>query len=70
MAKTTIGLQGTSGRKYDIDKIEQDSRTNSNSMLLVQVHQYRSGENPNPENLKIGQIWMSQLITNDVSTTK
>ena len=67
MAKKTIGITGTPGRSYDLDKIEQDNRLNSNQQLIVQVHKYKAGENPNPPDLKIGQIWISQLVTEDES---
>ena len=62
MAKKTINITGTSNRNYDLDAISNDSRLNSNATLLVQVHKYRKGENPNPSNLQIGQIWLSKQI--------
>lgn len=68
MPKKTFGVTGTTGRSYDLDKIEEDSRLNEKSELIVQVHKYKAGESPNPTNLKIGQIWISQLITEDEST--
>ena len=57
MAKKTINITGTSERTYDLDAIEQDSRLNSSSTLLVQVHKYKKGESPNPTNLQVGQIF-------------
>lgn len=62
MAKKTISITGTSNKTYDLNAIEQDSRTNSSTSLVVEVHKYKAGENPNPDNLTIGQIWVSSLI--------
>ena len=61
MGKKTINITGTTGRTYDLNAIENDSRLNSSSTLLVQVHSYKKGESPNPANLQVGQIWLSKL---------
>ena len=63
MAKKTINITGTQGTTYDLDKIKSDSRTNGATPLVVQIHKYAKGQNPNPENLQIGQIWLSKLDT-------
>lgn len=68
MAKKTIGITGTPGRSYDLDKIEQDNRLNGEQQLVVQVYKYKAGESPNPSDLKIGQIWISQLVATDATT--
>ncbi len=62
MGKKTINITGTSDRTYDLDAISDDSRLNSSSTLLVQIHKYKKGESPNPSNLQIGQIWLSKQI--------
>jgi len=60
--KKTLNLSGSSDKVYDLDKIESESRTNSEKELVIHVHQYKDGENPNPTNLAIGQIWISKRI--------
>ena len=68
MAKKTLSanIVGTAGTTYDLDELEKNSRTNSEKSLVVQVWKYNPSSNdpqkrlPNPPNLKIGQIWVSQ----------
>ena len=60
--KKTINLKGTSNATYNLDEIKKDSRLNGNSPLVVQLYCYKKGENPNPSNLQIGQIWLSKMI--------
>lgn len=60
MAKKTLNLVGNSEEVYDLDKISENTRDNSDLPLVLQVHKYRVGEDPNPSNLKIGQIWLSK----------
>jgi hypothetical protein len=59
MPKKTIDLTGTSGKTYDLDRIEAEKRTNSSKELVIQVVEYGDGESPNPANPAIGQIWLS-----------
>lgn len=65
MGKRNINIKGTQNRSYDLDEITSDSRENSEKELIVQIHRYKMGENPNPENLKVGQIWLSRLVVED-----
>jgi len=37
MARRILNLTGTSGKEYDLDKIESQSRINSDEELVVQV---------------------------------
>jgi hypothetical protein len=62
MAKRTIGIKGTPGTTYNLDQIKAGSRLNSTAPLVAQVHEYSDGENPNPDNPAIGQIWLSKKI--------
>ena len=67
MGKKTISanLVGTAGAVYDLDELQQDSRTNSEKELVVQVWKYNPASedpekrSPNPPNPKLGQIWLS-----------
>lgn len=61
MAKKVINITGTKGATYNLDDIKKDSRSNNETPLVIQVHTYKKGENPNPSNLKEGQLWMSKL---------
>jgi len=65
MAKTTINLKGTSNSTYNLDTIKNDSRLNGDLPLIVQVHKYTKGNNPNPSNLQLGQVWLSKLVENN-----
>lgn len=68
--KTTLNITGTSGRTYSLDEIEADNRANSAKPLLVQVYKYAKGQDPNPSNLAVGQIWLSkQVVVSTTSTT-
>lgn len=60
--KKTLDLTGSSNKTYDLDKIEAENRTNSQQELVVHVHEYKAGENPNPDNLVLGQVWISKRI--------
>ena len=68
-----INLKGTTGKKYDLDKLSEDTRTNSGSELLVQIWQWcpdlpdttgvlKDHREPNPPSPKIGQLWLSKLV--------
>jgi hypothetical protein len=62
-----LNIVGTENKEYDLDIIESESRLNSDKPLVVQVHRYNplsiypEKRNPNPDNIKIGQIWLSKL---------
>lgn len=60
MAKKTLNIKGTSDKNYDLDEIQEQRRDNPDLDLVVQIHEYTDGENPNPENIKLGQIWLSK----------
>ena len=68
MGKKTLSanIVGTAGTTYDLDELEKDSRTNSEKSLVLQVWKYNpdskdpAKQKPNPPQLKIGQIWISQ----------
>lgn len=60
--KKTINLKGTANATYNLDEIKEDSRLNGKSPLVVQVHYYKKGENPNPSDLQLAQIWLSKMI--------
>lgn len=62
MAKQKFVIEGTENKTYNLDEITADNRENSEKPLVVQVHTYTKGQNPNPSNLKIGQIWVSKKI--------
>lgn len=64
MGKKVINITGTKGATYNIDDIKKDSRSNNETPLVVQVHTYKKGQNPNPSNLVVGQIWLSKLEEN------
>ena len=68
-----INIKGTSGKKYDLDKLSADTRTNSSNELLVQIWQWcpdlpntnekmKDHQEPNPPSPKIGQMWLSKLV--------
>ena len=57
--KKTLNLTGQSGKTYDLDALNTESRLDASKKLVVQIHEYSEGENPNPENPSIGQIWLS-----------
>lgn len=61
-SRKTLDLTGTSNKTYDLDKIEAENRTNSTQELVIHVHEYKAGENPNPDNLVLGQIWISKKV--------
>ena len=61
MPKHSINITGTAGATYDLDKLAKESRLNGDERLVVQVYKYKQGENPNPPDLQIGQIWISKL---------
>lgn len=70
MARRILNLTGTSGKEYDLDKIESQSRINSDEELVVQVWKWNPNEEkykdkgrnqPNPPNPKVGQLWLSKL---------
>lgn len=63
MVKKTLNITGTSGTVYDLDAITAENRTNSTAPLVVQVFEYTAGNNPNPTNLQVGQMWMSKKVT-------
>ena len=65
MAKEKLQITGTQNKTYDIDELQQENRTNAEKPLVVQVYKYKKGENPNPTNPQIGQIWLSKMITGD-----
>lgn len=66
MAKQSLDLTGTSGTEYDLDKISEETRDNSEKVLKVQVYKYNpqsidpNRREPNPLELEIGQIWLSK----------
>lgn len=60
--RKTLNLTGSSEKTYDLDKIEAENRTNSEQEMVVHVHKYKDGENPNPDNLVLGQIWISKKV--------
>jgi hypothetical protein len=60
--KTTLNITGTSGRTYNLDEIEADNRTNAAKPLVVQVYKYVKGQDPNPSDLTVGQIWLSKQV--------
>jgi len=70
MARKILKLTGTEKKEYDLDKIESQSRLNSDEELIVQVWKWNPNETkykdrgrnlPNPPEVKIGQIWLSKL---------
>ena len=63
--KKSLNLTGTSGRDYDLDEIEAQNRTNSSEELVIHVHKYKKGEDPNPARPQLGQIWISKMVTDD-----
>jgi hypothetical protein len=63
MAKKSLNLTGTAGQTYDLDQIEQETRLNAERPLVIQIHKYNPtselselNKNPNPSNLKLGQM--------------
>jgi hypothetical protein len=60
--KRSLNLTGTPDKVYDLDEIQSNNRLNSDKELVIHVHEYALGENPNPSNLKIGQIWISKRV--------
>lgn len=63
--KKNLQITGTQNRTYDLDEIEKQNRTNSDLELRVQVYEYHNGENPNPANPAVGQIWISKYVIAD-----
>lgn len=65
-----INLKGTAGNTYDLDELsKQGTRTSTDEELIVQIWYWNPllpAENPhskpNPENLKVGQMWLSRKI--------
>lgn len=58
-----IVLVGVEGKTYDLEELQnENTRLDSTKPLLIQVYEYKEGENPNPENPKIGQIWLSKRV--------
>ena len=68
-SSTNLNITGTSGRTYNLDQIEGDNRTNAEKPLVVQVFKYAKGQNPNPTNLVVGQIWLSKLVVTTSSSS-
>lgn len=62
MAKQKFTIEGTENKTYNLDEISNDNRENADKPLIVQVYTYTKGQNPNPKNLKIGQLWVSKRI--------
>jgi hypothetical protein len=60
MPKRTVSIKGQKGKTYDLDRIAAGSRENSAAPLIAQVYEYGDGDNPNPANPAIGQIWLSK----------
>lgn len=58
-------ITGTQNREYDLEQISSQNRSNSSEELVVQIFNYKAGENPNPANPRIGQIWLSRMIVED-----
>lgn len=76
----SINLSGTSGKKYDLDELQKNTRVDSDSKLLVQIWywnpdgiesykndnvKYNEHKQPNPPKPVIGQIWLSKRVESD-----
>ena len=56
-------ITGTANATYDLDVLKNtNTRMSSDQVLLIQVHEWREGENPNPEKPEVGQIWLSKKV--------
>lgn len=66
----TINLTGTNGKTYNLDEIQNtNTRLDSESSLVVQIWKWNPTlpeENPhskpNPDNLVLGQMWLSKFV--------
>lgn len=60
-SKKTYKIEGIAGTTVDLDQLLKDSRTNGDLPLAVRIHKYDSskGENPDPDDIGVGDIWMS-----------
>lgn len=58
-----IIITGKAETTYDLEELAtKNTRMSSNETLLIHVHEYSEGEDPNPENPTIGQIWLSKKV--------
>lgn len=63
-----INITGTAGKNYNLDDIQNiGNRSNSSEGLVVQVWNWNPNlpephNQPNPNDLVIGQIWLSKLV--------
>lgn len=65
-----LNIKGTRGKTYDLDTIVSESRLNPDKILVVQVYKYTDKSKPNPDNLTVGQMWLSFYnVSGDSSTT-
>lgn len=74
----SINLTGTSGKKYNLDELQnKNTRKDSSEELLVQVwywnpngidaykddnEKFENHKKPNPPSPVIGQMWLSKLV--------
>lgn len=72
MPKKSINLTGTEGASYNLDEIAQDTRSNEEESLVVQIWYWSpffKKENPhskpNPPSPALGSVWLSKLVERD-----
>lgn len=72
MPKKSINLTGTEGQTYNLDDLAQDTRTNEEESLVVQIWYWspfykdtNPHSKPNPPKPALGSVWLSKLVERD-----
>ena len=63
MAVKTLTFTGNENKIYDLEQLSNIDTRLSTTALKIQIHEYADGENPNPSNTSMGQIWLSKKIS-------
>lgn len=70
MKQIGANITGTKNTTYDLDKLSEDSRTNADRALVLQVWEYNPNSDnpirrlPRPAGVKTGQLWIAKKSTN------
>ena len=70
MAAKKINLKGTPGQEYNLDELRTTDSRISGTALVVQIWHWcpdlpssNPHSKPNPDQLVLGQMWLSKLVS-------